>query len=569
MNIKIPVWWLREYVKTDVSAKTIANLLSLAGPSIEKVTKRGEDWIFEVEVTTNRADAFSVWGLAREAWAILAWEGQKAQLVKPKGLNLALEPDTSPLLPLEVTIKDRGLCPRFTAIIVEGVKIRPSPAIIRNRLEAAGIRSINNIVDITNYLMLELGQPMHTFDWDKIKGAKMILRAAREGEKIKTLDGQTRKLPKGAIVIEDSEKLIDLAGIMGGANSQITRRTRRVVLFVQAYDRQTIRKTTQALGFRTEAASRFEKGVDLEAIPQALARAVYLAKKTAGAKIASELIDIYYRKPKAKQVEIGLAKVNQYLGINLKPQMATRILESLGFMVKLSDQKIKAEIPSWRLWDIEDGVDLVEEIARIYGYWRLPQKIPTGQIPVEEDSSLEGIISLKNALKYLGLVEIISYSIIPKEFLELAGAEEKKSVELTNPLTSEWQFMRPTLLISLVDVIAKNQNIRQNLKVFEIAKTYVKQDNDLPKQDLMLSIALQNGDFYQIKGIIENVLGILNHEARWQELTVKSALFAKGESAQIVINGHKVGQVGMLDTRICNYFGIEGPIAVCEINLTT
>jgi len=169
MNIKVPVSWLREYVKTDVSAKTIANLLSLAGPSVERVTKIGEDWVFEVEVTTNRTDTFSVWGLAREAQAILAWQGQKAQLVEPKGLNLSLEPDTSSSLPLEVIIKDKGLCPRFTAIIAEDMKIKPSPAFMRNRLEAAGIRSINNIVDIANYLMLELGQPMHTFDYDKIK----------------------------------------------------------------------------------------------------------------------------------------------------------------------------------------------------------------------------------------------------------------------------------------------------------------------------------------------------------------------------------------------------------------
>src|SRR3989338_2245800 len=227
MNIKIPVSWLRDYLKTDVEAKT------------------------------NRPDVFSVWGLEREANAILQANGQKSQLVAPKGLDTKLEPDKTQKFPLDVLIRDKSLCQRFTAIVIDNVKIKPSPAIIKNRLEASGIRAINNIVDISNYIMLELGQPMHTFDYDKIKGAKMILRQSIEAEKIKTLDGQTHKLPEGSIVIEDNERLIDLCGIMGGANSRVTSRTKGVVLFVQAYNQQLIRKTTQSLAFRTEASTRF------------------------------------------------------------------------------------------------------------------------------------------------------------------------------------------------------------------------------------------------------------------------------------------------------------------------
>src|SRR3989344_5554492 len=257
MNIKVPVSWLRDYLKTDLAAKTIANYLTISGPSVEKVKKINQDYIFEVEVTSNRPDLFSIFGLAREATAILKHKHHQAQLAQSPGLNLNLEPDIVNPLHLEVNIKNPKLCPRFTAIILDNVKIKPSPAVIRKRLEACGIRAINNIVDISNYIMLELGQPMHTFDYDKIKKNKMILRTAQEGEHIKTLDGKTRKLPQGAIVIEDDGRLIDLCGIMGGANSQISRRTKRAIFFVQAYDPATIRKTTQALTFRTEAATRF------------------------------------------------------------------------------------------------------------------------------------------------------------------------------------------------------------------------------------------------------------------------------------------------------------------------
>ncbi len=568
MNIKIPVSWLRDYLKTDLAAKTIANYLSLSGPSVEKIIKDGQDLILDVEVTSNRIDALSVFGLAREAHTIFSLQNQKSQLAKPRGLDLMLEPDVGPPLKLEVIIKNKTLCPRFTAIVVNNVKVKPSPAIIRKRLEMAGIRAINNIVDISNYIMLELGQPMHAFDFDKIRDARMILRRSLEGEKITTLDGQTRKLPEGAIVVEDNKRLIDLCGIMGGANTQITRRTKRVVFFVQAYDPTTIRKTTQALAFRTEAASRFEKGIDVENIVPALARAVYLAKKTAGAKIASELIDIKNRKIVPKPLSLNLSKVNLYLGMKLEPSLCLKILNSLGFQTKLEGQKIIAQAPSWRLGDIEIDVDLIEEIARIYGYRNLPSRLPQGQIPKRQAGDLEKVLSLKNALGYLGLTEVITYSIIPREFLPLSGLKEENCVELANPLTDLWQFMRPTILISLAQVIAKNQNIKNDIKIFEIAKTYLKRENDLPKQDLMLAVVFENGDFYKIKGLVENVMQILKREVKWGKFSGKNTIFEARESADLTVDGQHVGSIGILRSQITDYFQIEGKVAAAELNLS-
>lgn len=575
MNIKIPVSWLRDYLKTDAAAKTIARDLSFSGPSVERIEKHGEDYIFDIEVTTNRPDAFSVFGIAREANAILTYNKQGSKLQNPEGINLNLDPDTKEKLNLDVTVTNSTLCPRFTAIVVSNVKIGPSPAQIRNRLTSCGIRPINNIVDITNYVMLETGQPMHAFDYGKIKRAKMTLRASRESEKITTLDGKIHKLPKGAIVIEDASRIIDLCGIMGGENSQITRRTKNVLLFAQAYDPLTIRKTTQALATRTEAAARFEKGIDLENILPVLSRAVYLAKKNAGAKIASELIDIYPKKQTAQKVNLPISKLNKYLGVEMDATDAAKILSLLGFKVTQQAVQISALAPSWRSQDITSDVDLIEEIARIYGYHNLPSKLPQGEVPKRADSNLKEVISLKNSLKMLGLTETISYSIISKDLLAASGFAPKNAVELANPLTEEWQFMRPSLIPSLVDVIAKNlpagrqgQNIKPNLKLFEIAKTYLPSKNNLPKQDLYLAAVTTESDFFKIKGLAENIFESLLQNPKFQKMQTADTLFDQNLSAIIKIGETAVGKLGILSSNLLNHFTLEMPISAIELNLS-
>jgi phenylalanyl-tRNA synthetase beta chain len=568
MNIKIPVSWLREYLKTDVAAKTIASYLTASGPSVERIEKKGEDYVFDIEVTTNRPDSFSVFGIAREAHAILCSNGEKSRLIEPAGLNQSLTPDTAEKLALDVIIRDKNLCPRFTAIIIDSVKISPSPAFIKNSLEASGIRAINNIVDISNYIMLELGQPMHTFDYDKILGAKMVLRQSREGERIKTIDGQTRKLPPGTIVIEDSQRLTDLCGIMGGENSAISSRTKRVILFVQAYDPVRIRKTTQALAFRTEAAVRFEKGIDLEGIVPALKKAVYLAKKTSGAKIASELVDIYAKKTQPKPITLNIETLNNYLGVEIPLAKASDILKTLGFDVKTSAQTITATPPSFRTADIEVKEDLIEEIARIYGYHNIPSTLPKGEIPTSKESILEKVLELKKALKYLGLTELISYSIISKDFLNLTGVAESEAVEIANPLSTEWQFMRPTLLISLSAIIAQNQNLKSDMKLFEIAKTYLKNQGDIPVQNLYIALALQNSNFGQMKGFVENFFEVIKREPKFQKFKGPNPLSENSQYAAIQIGNQTVGGLGILKREIADYFGIEGNTFIAEINLT-
>ena len=410
---------------------------------------------------------------------------------------------------------------------------------------------------------------MHAFDFDKIKGPKMVLRESTEGEKIVTLDKTVRKLPKGSIVIEDAERLIDLCGIMGGANSQISKRTKRVVLFVQAYDPKTIRKTTQSMAFRTEAASRFEKGVDLEGILNALSRAVYLAKTNANAKIASELVDIYKVKSKTPTITLAIKKLNNYLGEAIHPNLAVKILSLLGFEAKLQNETVAATPPSWRIDDVADDVDLIEEIARIYGYQNLKSEIPKGDIPISEKDTLEEVIGLKKALKFLGLTEVISYSIISQKMLALAETKRTNVVELQNPLTENWQYMRPSLLPSLAEIIGQNQFIRQNLRIFEIAKTYIAQGDELPKQDLQLALVLSHGDFFEVKGYLENIAEIIGREMKLKPNAKKHPLFIENQSAAVFSGKERVGTVGVLDSKITNYFNIKGAVAALEINLST
>lgn len=569
MNIKFPVSWLRDYLTADIAAKTLAEKLSLSGPSVEKIEKKGHELILDVEVTSNRPDASTIFGLAREAHAILSYQKIKSALTQPKGLDANLQIDTAKPLTLDVVIRDRKLCPRFTAIIVDNVKIGPAPAQVKNRLESSGIRSINNIVDITNYVMLETGQPMHAFDYDKVEGAKMTLRASKKGEKIKTLDDQNWVIPEGSIIIEDAKKIIDLCGIMGGANSQITKRTKRVILFVQSYDPYTIRKTTQALAFRTDAAARFEKGVDIENIPNVLRRAVYLAKRNAGAQIASELLDIYEtKKERPKEVNLKMSKLNSYLGTEIKIDEAKRILDLLGFKTKTLGQTLSAVAPSWRRTDIEEDVDLIEEIARIYGYFRIPSALPSGQIPIEEKNELGQIEELKNGLRFLGLTEVISYSIISKKLATQTDAKSKEIVELANPLTEEWQFMRPELLPSLLQVVSGNQYTKENIRIFEAAKTYLKQKNDIPKQDMFLSVALTGSDFYQIKGLAENIFDILKRKVQFEKLKEERKLVSKGQSASLFSNGEEVGFAGMINPYAQEFFQISNKSAALELNLS-
>lgn len=584
MNILIPDSWLREFIKTRATPRQVAEYLSLCSQSVEKTTRVGNDWVYEIEVTTNRPDCLSVYGIARELTAILPRFGILTKLE-----NSFARPGLAKLgrngLPLEVEITDPTLCPRFTAIIFDDVKIGPSPKIVQERLEKTGIRALNNIVDISNYLMLELGQPMHTFDYDKISGAKMILRESREGEKITTLDGQTRILPKDAIIIEDGKgRIIDLCGIMGGENSAVEEKTKRVLLFVQTYDPAKIRRACQLLSFRTEAAARFEKGVDPESVIPAIKKAIEMFEKNCGARVASNLIDIYPNPPKPKIINFDLNLINRIIGLEIPKNEIIDILKSLGFSLitktrsrqwqkiaipALRDNQllITITVPPWRYNDISIPEDLIEEIARIWGFHRLPSLLPPGTSSGSKETKFFWEEKIKNALKYWGFTEVVSYSIVSQDLLNNVGLDPYDFLKIANPLTEDQVYMRPTIIPSLLLIVSQNQANFPDQRLFEIANIYIPQSEErLPEEIRMLSGLKTGKKFLETKGILEALfedLGIADFQ--FVPITSKPFVLQPAKSAEIIINRKPIGFLGEVENKILHHFEISQKAIIFDL----
>ncbi len=525
MNILIPDSWLREFIKTEATPETIAEKLSLHSLSVEKLHKRGGDTVYEIETTPNRYDTLSVLGVAREAAAILP-----CPFVK-KESSITITGASQDLLKVKITNSD--LCPRFTAIVLDNIEIKPSPKIICERLEMSGIRALNNVVDVSNYLMLELGQPMHIFDFDKLGNVvaplvgaqkkeagtspattkdlkQLILRESRKGEALVTIDGFKREIPKGAIVIESGGELIDLCGIMGGKNSEVDENTKRILVFIQIYDPIRIRKTSQELALRTEASARFERGIDPEGILPAMNRAVEMLKENANARVASKLVDIKNEAWTAHEIELEIPEVARLLGIRIEREEIIRILKSLGFEIVVRNSGLQiptilAKVPSWRDKDITISADLIEEIARLYGYHNLPNLMPEGAIPTTpREKKFYWEDKAKDFLKHQGFFEVYNYSFISE------GA-----IKIKNPLNKDLEYMRPSLLPSLLQNLSENQHHADEIRLFELERVYIPiKGRELPKENFRLagvvsSSALQPSSsqlFYVVKGVVEGLL---------------------------------------------------------------
>jgi phenylalanyl-tRNA synthetase beta chain len=574
MNILILDSWLKEYLQTKATPKQIGEYLSLCSQSVEKITKIKDDWLYEIEITTNRPDCLSVYGIARELAVILPRFGIPTKL-KSLGINQQVKDINKKGLPLEVKIKNPSLCPRFTAIIFDKVVIKPSPKIVQQRLEKSGIRAINNVVDISNYLMLELGQPMHTFDYDKIKKAKMILRESAGGEKITTLDDQIRPLSDGTIIIEDGEgRIIDLCGIMGGKNSEVDEKTKRVLLFIQTYDPVRIRQACQKLAFRTDAASRFEKGVDPEGVLIAMEKAMAMFGKNTEAKIASQLIDIYPNPPKEKGVKLDITLVNKIMGIEIKPKEIIDILESLGFVIKAEGaSSITASVPHWRQGDIEIPEDLIEEIARIYGYHRLPVNLPPlAIIPQDKTNPFKWETKSKTALKFWGFTETVNYSMLSESVLKNVEIKPEDCLRIANPLSDEWVFLRPSLIPSLLQVAGLNK--KEKIKIFELANVYLFQsENQLPEESLMLTGLITRESFAKVKGAIEALLeelGIKELEVKPYQLqkTFYGKILHPSCRTEITFKNNTLGVFGQIKRNLALKFALEEKVFVFDLDFT-
>lgn len=493
-----PLSWLKEYVDITVKPDELAERLTEIGLGTEKIETTKDDVIFDFEITPNRPDLLSIIGIAREIAAI---EQKKMKshmggvIGKPKKI-----------LPLEIKT-DSKINPRFTGIIIDGIKVKESPTWLKERLTKIGQRPINNIVDITNYVMFELGNPLHAFDYDRIEGKTMIVHQAKGGEQFKSVDGLNYHLPKGAVVISDEKKIIDLCGIKGGFNSGTFEDTKTIFIRVPVEDPILIRRASQSLGLRSEASSIFERGVNRGGTIEALNRCVNLILELAGGEIASEVYDIKKEEFKPWKLSLRIELLNKILGIEISQKRVLEILENLNLSPKIVKNNIGATIPTYRN-DLKIEEDLIEEVARIYGYNKFPKTmpqsgIPTLRIPYFKDFELEK--KAKEIFKASGFSEIYTYSLISEKDLKDNGFNEERSLRVDNPVSREFEYLRPSLKINLRKAFAENKANFEKVNLFELGKVYLGKNLDEKEEPYYFSGITNEKNYAQVKGEIERL----------------------------------------------------------------
>ena len=538
------------------------------------------DVIFDLEVTPNRPDCLSVIGIARE---VAALTGQSLHLPQVSYEETALPIDEQ----ISVEIIAPELCPRYCASLITGVKIAESPKWMQQRLLACGMRPINNIVDITNYVMLEHGQPLHAFDYDKIRGKRIIVRRAADGEAIVTLDGVGRVLSRDTLVIADEERAVAIAGVMGGANSEVTEQTTSILLEAANFNPASIHYTGRALLLPSEACMRFERGIRPELTLHALKRATQLITQLAGGEAARGLADVYPGKLEREPILLSTEEIKRILGIEFSLDQVVEALTSLGFDCKPTDSasEVWVTAPYWRS-DIQQAVDVIEEVARIIGYDEIPTTMLGQPLPRQNP---EPILSLKQevrrSLTAYGFQEVITYSLISIEMLNKLLPEphplEPMPLRVANPMTADQEYLRPNLRANLLAALSVNQRHEDGgIRLFELGKVYLPRQKDLPEEPEVLcgilsgprlEMSWQGGDelldFFDAKGMVEGLLSRLGVEASFEEGGDESLHLSK--QAAIVVAGNRLGVVGELHPKVAEAFEISGTVYLFEINLTT
>lgn len=534
MNILIPHTWLLEHLDTDAKPADIQRCLSLSGPSIERIYDKEGEPVYDIEVTTNRVDSASVRGIATEAAAILPEFGFKAKLKPLTQIDLNTSSKN-----LDIKIEnDPKLCHRIITVKLSNLKLKPSPAWLQKRLRQIDLRPINNLIDITNYVMWDLGHPIHAFDYDRLITKKIIVRTAKKGEKFITLDDVTHTCKGGEVVFDDGKgTIIDLPGIMGTANTAVSDTTKNVLLWIETIDAVKIRRASMGLSIRTQAAVLNEKSVDPNLAPIALSRAIDLYQQVAKATVASKITDIYPHSNPIISTTLSLNQIDTYLGIHLKPEKVIKILETLGCIVKTKHSFIMITPPSTRSNDLQIPEDYIEEVARIYGYHNLPSIIMPTAIPDNptiENFSLEHQIKLW--LADFGAQEVYTYSMVSAALAKQSGFSLSDHLKIANPLSDDWVYLRRSLIPSLVEVIATNPP--QNRLLFEMQNLYHPQKNNLPTEELHLTL-ISNQSYASIKGVFDALIKRL--------YVTDYYINSKGD---VHLNRQSVGTAKQIDTNI-------------------
>lgn len=521
-----------------------------------------DDSIVEFEITPNRPDCLSVIGLAREASATFK-RPLKLHTPEPHGCGGSIA-DL-----VDIDIEDGDLCPRYTARMVKNVKIAPSPRWMRERLRASGVRPINNIVDITNYVMLEYGQPMHAFDFSCVEGGHIIVRTAREGETIQTLDGNERKLTPNMLCICDEHKPVCVAGVMGGANSEIVGDTAMVLFESANFNGVSVRRTASALGMRTDASSRYEKGLDMMNTIKAVERACELVELLGCGEVVDGVMDVVAKEKAPTVVKLEPDKINALLGTELSEDLMREILASLGFILNGDD----IYVPSWR-GDVEHYSDIAEEVARFYGYNKIPCTLMRGETTrggFSEQQRFDRAIG--GAVRALGYDEIITYSFISPTYYDKIRMPKdsslRNSLKILNPLGEDTSIMRTTILPSMLEIIARNHSYRnKSARLYELGKIYLPREDGLADEPKYLSLgAYGDGvDFFSFKGSIETLL----HELRITDVKYVACTdndsYHPGRCAKVYAGETYLGVFGQIHPLVAANYGMDTEVYTAELS---
>jgi len=561
--------WLKEYVDVKLPPEKLADTLTMAGLSVASVKQAGGDYIIEIEVTANRPDWLYYIGVAREIAAITG-KRLKVPAIDKKGPGARAQGAE-----IKIKVEDKSLCPRYTARIMRNVKIGASPDSFAWKLAAMGLKAVNNVVDITNFCLFETGEPLHAFDLDKISGGEVIIRKARKGEKIITIDGTEKILDETMLVIADRDKPIAIAGVMGGINTEVTASTKNILLEAAYFDPVSVRRTARKLGISTESSYRFERRVDEENIIYSSERASSLIKEMALAD-KGKFFDIGGKAVRKQKIILRISRLVKIIGQEISAPKAKAILSSLGVKANISSKgNIECIAPSFR-YDLKNEIDLIEEVARIYGYANIPLTIPgIVEQPLRKSPAMLIESNIRRSMAASGADEIITYTLVGKGLINRAGISDEELVQIRNPLTSEQEFMPPSLITGMLGVMMWNINRKnKDLKLFEIGNVYRKKGADKFSEEKYISIGITGHtpeewsikprpyDFFDLKGMVESVLRNLNITS-YEFSAAESGIFS--QCAVVKIKGDAIGLVGEIAGETAGNFDIKNRAYIAEI----
>jgi len=540
------------------------------------VEKSGKDWMLDIDILPNRAgDCFSHFGIAREIAAITKLKIKNKKLKtesRHSGTKVKMRTKfSSPAKDfVRVEVVGKGTCQRYTAKVITGVKIGKSPEWLKARLKVCGLRPINNIVDIANYVMLETGQPLHAFDGEKIEDKKIIVRFAKTGEKITTLDGENYKLDDDILVIADSQKPVAIAGVKGGKLPEIDRKTKIVVLESANFNPQVIRRGSRKLNLKTDASLRFEHGIDPNLTEFGISRAAYLIQKIAKGKVIKGSIDIYPKKVLPIRIRLDVNYVERLLGVKISVKEIKDILKRLEFRaVDAKYQQLLVGIPTFRL-DISLQEDLIEEVGRIYGYEKIPALFPVSAlIPPKKNYEIFWEETTKNILKEAGFTEVYNYSFISEKDKNIFGTNHL--IELENPISAEQKYLRPSLIPNLLKNIQKNQKKVAKIKIFELGKIFRKNKEKL-EEKRMLTATILGEEFYQLKGVIDFLLNKIGISDIWYDNykptpeESKLSFWHSKKCAEVKIGQEEIGFLGELSSKIIENLKLAHPVVIFDLD---